>query len=67
LVSQVASYYALVYALGHLPATVTSVSVLSQVPMTALLAAAFLSEPLTFGQIVGGGVVLAGIYVVTKT
>jgi drug/metabolite transporter (DMT)-like permease len=67
LVSQVASYYALVYALGHLPATVTSVSVLSQVPMTALLAAAFLGEPLTFGQIVGGGVVLAGIYVVTKT
>jgi drug/metabolite transporter (DMT)-like permease len=67
LVSQVASYYALVYALGHLPATVTSVSVLSQVPMTALLAAAFLSEPLTSAQIVGGGVVLAGIYVVTRT
>ena len=67
LVSQVASYYALVYALGHLPATVTSVSILSQVPMTALLAAAFLSEPLTSAQIVGGGVVLAGIYVVTRT
>ena len=67
LVSQVASYYALVYALGHLPATVTSVSILSQVPLTALLAAAFLGEPLTSAQIVGGGVVLAGIYVVTKT
>ena len=66
LVSQVASYYALVYALGHLPATVTSVSILSQVPMTALLAAVFLSEPLTAAQIVGGGVVLAGIYTVTR-
>jgi drug/metabolite transporter (DMT)-like permease len=66
LVSQVASYYALVYALGHLPATVTSVSILSQVPMTALLAAALLSEPLTPAQIVGGAVVLAGIYVVTR-
>ena len=67
LVSQVASYYALVYALGHLPATVTSVSILSQVPLTALLAAAFLGEPLTSAQIVGGSVVLAGIYVVTRT
>lgn len=67
LVSQVASYYALVYALGHLPATITSVSILSQVPMTALLAAAFLSEPVTSAQLVGGGVVLAGIYVVTRT
>ena len=67
LISQVASYYALVYALGHLPATVTSVSILSQVPVTALLAAAFLGEPLTSAQIVGGSVVLAGIYVVTRT
>jgi drug/metabolite transporter (DMT)-like permease len=67
LVSQVASYYALVYALGHLPATVTSVSILAQVPLTALLAAAFLAEPLTFAQLAGGGVVLAGIYVVTRT
>lgn len=67
LVCQVASYYALVYALGHLPATVTSVSILSQVPMTALLAAIFLSEPLTSAQIAGGCVVLAGIYVVTRT
>lgn len=67
LVSQVASYYALVYALGHLPATVTSVSILGQVPLTALLAAAFLAEPLTLAQLAGGAVVLAGIYVVTRT
>ena len=66
LVSQVAAYYALVYALGHLPATVTSVSILSQVPLTALLAAAFLGEPLSAAQLVGGAIVLTGIYVVTK-
>ena len=66
LVSQVAAYYALVYALGHLPATVTSVSILSQVPLTALLAAAFLGEPLSSAQLVGGAIVLTGIYVVTK-
>ena len=66
LVSQVASYYALVYALGHLPATVTSVAVIGQVPLAALLAAALLGEPLSGAQVAGGLVVLAGIYVVTR-
>jgi len=66
LVSQVAAYYALVYALGHLPATVTSVSILAQVPLTAVLAAAFLGESLSAAQFVGGAIVLTGIYVVTK-
>jgi drug/metabolite transporter (DMT)-like permease len=65
LISQLASYYALVYALGHLPATVTSVAVLAQVPLTALLAAALLDEPLSASQMAGGLVVLSGIYVVT--
>jgi drug/metabolite transporter (DMT)-like permease len=65
-ISQLASYYALVYALGHLPATITSVSVLGQVPLTAVLAAALLGEPLSGAQIAGGLVVLSGIYVVSK-
>ena len=66
LVSQVASYYALVYALGHLPATVTSVAVIGQVPLAALLAAALLGEPLSGAQMAGGVAVLAGIYVVSR-
>lgn len=66
LISQLASYYALVYALGHLPATITSVAVIAQVPLAALLAAALLGEPLTGAQAAGGVVVLAGIYVVSK-
>jgi len=66
LVSQLAAYYALVYALGHLPATTTSVSLLAQVPCTAALAWLLLGEPLTLVQLVGGAVVLAGIYVVTR-
>jgi drug/metabolite transporter (DMT)-like permease len=66
LISQVAAYYALVYALGHLPATVTSVAVIAQVPLTALLAALLLGEPLTGTQMAGGLVVLAGIYVVSR-
>lgn len=66
LVSQLSAYYALVYALGHLPATVTSVGLLAQVPCTAILAALLLGDPLTPVQIAGGAVVLAGIYVVNR-
>src|SRR5262249_54609344 len=47
LVTQLGGYLALTYAMGHLPATVTSVSLLSQGPLTALLAAFLLHEPLT--------------------
>jgi drug/metabolite transporter (DMT)-like permease len=65
-VSQLGAYYALVYALGHLPATITSVGLLAQVPCTALLAALLLGEPLTAIQIAGGAIVLAGIYVVNR-
>jgi drug/metabolite transporter (DMT)-like permease len=66
LVSQLGAYYALVYALGHLPATITSVGLLAQVPCTALLAMLLLGEPLTPVQIAGAAVVLAGIYVVNR-
>ncbi len=66
LVSQLGAYLALVYALGHLPATITSVGLLAQVPLTAVLAMVFLGEPLSPAQIAGGGVVLAGIYVVNR-
>jgi len=65
-ISQLAAYFALVYALGHLRATVTSVSILAQVPLSAVLAAIFLGEPLSSAQMIGGIVVLAGIYVVTR-
>ena len=66
LLSQLVAYYALVYALGHLPATITSVGLLAQIPCTAALAWLLLGEPLTGIQIAGGAVVLAGIYVVNR-
>lgn len=65
-ISQLAAYFAIVYALGQLPATVTSVSLLAQVPLTALLAVPLLGEPIGVSQVVGGALVLAGIYIVTK-
>lgn len=64
LVSQLSAYFALVYALGHLPATVTSVGLLAQVPLTAVLAVPLLGEPLHASQAAGGALVLAGIYIV---
>lgn len=66
LVSQLMAYYALVYALGHLPATIMSVGLLAQVPCTAALAWLLLGEPLSAIQILGGAVVLAGIVVVNR-
>ncbi|HXX99485.1 MAG TPA: DMT family transporter [Candidatus Limnocylindrales bacterium] len=61
LVSQLGGYLALTYALGHLPATITSISLLAQGPLTAFLAAMLLSEPLTLPQILGGALVLSGV------
>ena len=61
LVSQLGGYLALTYALGHLPATITSISLLTQGPLTAAMAAVLLGEPLTLPQIVGGAFVLFGV------
>jgi drug/metabolite transporter (DMT)-like permease len=61
LVSQLGGYLALTYAMGRLPATMTSVSLLTQVPLTAVLAALLLAEPLTLPQIMGGVLVLGGV------
>ena len=61
LVSQLGGYLALTYALGHLPATITAISLLTQGPLTAAMAAVLLGEPLTLQQIVGGALVLSGV------
>lgn len=64
LISQLTAYFAMTYALGHVPATLTSVGLLAQVPLTALMAVPLLGEPLSLPQIAGGLLVLAGIWVV---
>jgi drug/metabolite transporter (DMT)-like permease len=66
LISQLTAYFAIVYALGHLPATIMSVGLLAQVPLSALLFVPVLGEPLTATQVGGGLLVLAGIYVVNR-
>jgi drug/metabolite transporter (DMT)-like permease len=64
LVSQVSGYLAINFALGHLPASVVSVTLLGQPVVTAILAAVLLGEILGGFQIVGGAAVLAGVSVI---
>ena len=45
---------------------VTSIGLLAQVPLTALLAVPLLGEPLQATQAAGAALVLAGIYVVNR-
>lgn len=61
LISQLGGYLSLTYAMGRLKATITSIALLSQVPITALLAAGLLHEPLAGAQIAGGLLVILGV------
>lgn len=65
LVSQLCGWLAINYALGHLNAAPVSVTLLSQVLVTALLAMPILGEFLQPHQVLGGALVLAGVYLVT--
>lgn len=65
-ISQVGGYLGVTYALGRLPTTAASVGLLGVAPVTAILAVIFLGEPLTAAQIVGGTLVLAGIFAVNR-
>jgi drug/metabolite transporter (DMT)-like permease len=64
LVSQVGGYLSIGYALGHLPASIVSPTLIGQPVVTALLAIPLLGEALRTEQWLGGLVVLMGIYLV---
>jgi drug/metabolite transporter (DMT)-like permease len=66
LVSHAAGQGLIAYALAHLPAAFSSVSLLLQPVMAALFAWALLSESLVPLQVLGGIVVLAGIYLARR-
>ena len=67
LVTQVIAYLCVSYALGHLPASVVSPTLLMQPVLTALLAVPLLGEKLGLPQLVGGALVLAGISIVHRS
>lgn len=64
LVSQVGGYFSIAYALGHLPASVVSPTMILQPVLTALLAYIFAGETLAPMQWVGGLLAIAGITLV---
>jgi drug/metabolite transporter (DMT)-like permease len=66
LISQVVGWLAINYALGHMPASVVSVTLLAQPILTALFAVALLSEALEPRQVAGGLIALVGIFLVNR-
>lgn len=66
LVSHAAGQGLIAYALAHLPAAFSSVSLLFQPVMAALFAWVLLAEPLAALQVTGGLVVLLGIYLARR-
>jgi len=67
LVSQVGGYLSIGYALGHLPASIVSPTLIGQPVVTALLDIPLLGEALRTEQWLGGLVVLVGIYLVHRS
>jgi drug/metabolite transporter (DMT)-like permease len=66
-VSQLIGYMALAYALGHLPASVVSPTMILQPVVTTLLAIPLLGEVPTLWQGIGGVIALVGIYLVNQS
>jgi drug/metabolite transporter (DMT)-like permease len=66
LISHAAGQGLIAYALAHLPAAFSSVSLLLQPVMAAVFAWILLSESLVPAQIAGGVIVLAGIYLARR-
>lgn len=66
LVSQIGGYLSIAYALGHLPASVVSPTMVSQPVLTAMLAIPLAGEMLAPAQWLGVMAVVAGIYLVNS-
>jgi drug/metabolite transporter (DMT)-like permease len=66
LICQVGGYFGLTYALGHLPATVTSILFLSVAPLTAIFAWIIFGERMSLVEIAGGALILSGAWIVGR-
>jgi drug/metabolite transporter (DMT)-like permease len=64
---QVIGWLSVNYAQGYLPASVVSTTMLAQPVVTVCLASMLLGEIFTIWHIAGGGMVLAGIYIVHRS
>lgn len=66
-VSQIIGYMSISYALGHLPASVVSTTLIGQPIVTTILAIPLLGEIPNSFQVVGGIIALIGIYLVNQS
>jgi len=66
LVAHFGGWVSINYALGHLKGANVSVTLLSQSIVTAILAFFILNESLNWNQIIGGLLILTGIFVVNR-
>jgi len=67
IVSQMIGYLAITYALGHLPASIVSPTLVGQPVLTAILAIPLLGEIPNALQWIGGAIALTGIYIVNQS
>jgi drug/metabolite transporter (DMT)-like permease len=67
IISQMIGYLSITYALGHLPASIVSPTLVGQPVLTTILAIPLLGEVPNAIQWIGGAVALAGIYVVNQS
>lgn len=67
IVSQMIGYLAITYALGHLPASLVSPTLIGQPILTTILAIPMLGEIPNATQWIGGAIALAGIYLVNQS
>jgi drug/metabolite transporter (DMT)-like permease len=64
--TQLGGYLSVNYAIGRLPVSTVSPTLLAQPVVTALLAVPLLGQPITLSQITGGALVLFGIFVINQ-
>lgn len=67
IISQMIGYLAITYALGHLPASIVSPTLIGQPILTTILAIPLLGEIPNAIQWIGGAIALAGIYIVNQS
>ncbi len=67
LVSQLGGYFFIAFALGRLPASIVTPTMVAQPVLTALLAVPLMHETLLPAQVIGGLLTLSGIYLVNTS
>jgi drug/metabolite transporter (DMT)-like permease len=64
---QLLGWHVISYAQGHLPASLVAPTLLGQPVVTAILASVILNEEITILEIIGGLIILLGVYIVHRS